>query len=202
MLPANKPKRVNKSAEERVAEILTAATRIFADKGYQTADVETVAAAAGVGKGTVYRYFTTKEVLFTEALRFNLERLRCEVQQARANQDNALEQLREGMRAYLLHFERNPDLVELFVQARAEFRQQAKVLYFAYMYIDWDEWVAVFERIGHQYRLRDGALDELMAASSDLLHGAVVLSQAPRRKPLSQRFEVLFDVYLHGILKP
>ncbi|GAB3326149.1 TetR/AcrR family transcriptional regulator [Haliea atlantica] len=100
MLPANKPKRVNKSAEERVAEILTAATRIFADKGYQTADVETVAAAAGVGKGTVYRYFTTKEVLFTEALRFNLERLRCEVQQARANQDNALEQLREGMRAY------------------------------------------------------------------------------------------------------
>ena len=202
MLPADKPKRVHKPAEERVTEILTAATHIFASKGYQVADVQAIAAAAGVGKGTVYRYFSTKEVLFTETLRFNLERLRCEVQQARAHQGDALEQLREGMRAYLLHFERNPDLVELFVQARAEFRHEARGLYFAYMYIDWDDWVAVFEHIGRQHGLRDGALDELMAASSDLLHGAVVLSQGPRRKPLSQRFDALFDIYLHGIIGP
>jgi AcrR family transcriptional regulator len=44
--------------------ILEAAAAVFADRGFRTARVADVAERAGVGKGTVYEYFRSKEDLF------------------------------------------------------------------------------------------------------------------------------------------
>jgi len=203
MTEPEKPKRVHKSAEQRREEILTVATRIFAERGYQVADMQAVADAAGVGKGTVYRYFPTKEALFTEALRFNLETLKASIEQAREQPEDPLEQLREGMRAYLLYFEKNPELIELFIQERAEFRTECQnSLYFSYMLAGREDWVAMFERIAERHPVRDIDAQEWMEVCGDMMHGAVVLSHTPLpRRPLSERFDRIFDIYLHGILK-
>jgi AcrR family transcriptional regulator len=44
--------------------IVTAAISVFARKGYAAARMMDVAAAAGIGKGTIYEYFRSKEALF------------------------------------------------------------------------------------------------------------------------------------------
>jgi len=44
--------------------ILEAATKVFATNGFQGVLIDDVAQAAGVGKGTIYRYFQTKEELY------------------------------------------------------------------------------------------------------------------------------------------
>ncbi len=49
--------------EERPREILAAALRLFAERGYTATSLEDVAAAAGVTKGTIYYYFRSKEAL-------------------------------------------------------------------------------------------------------------------------------------------
>jgi AcrR family transcriptional regulator len=49
-------------------EILEAASRVFAEKEFHEVLIDDVAALAGVGKGTVYRYFRTKEELYFETL--------------------------------------------------------------------------------------------------------------------------------------
>src|SRR5450756_543408 len=46
---------------ERPGEILDAALRVFAARGYGATRLEDVAAAAGVTKGTIYYYFKNKE---------------------------------------------------------------------------------------------------------------------------------------------
>ncbi|MDF2629142.1 MAG: transcriptional regulator, TetR family [Symbiobacteriaceae bacterium] len=61
-----------KIREERRAEILTAATDLFAKDGFADTSVSAVAKAAGVSHGTVFLYFPTKEELFRSAV---LERL-------------------------------------------------------------------------------------------------------------------------------
>lgn len=48
--------------------IIEAAERIFSQKGFFRAKVEEIAAEAGVGKGTVYEYFSSKEEVFKEML--------------------------------------------------------------------------------------------------------------------------------------
>ncbi len=46
--------------------ILAAAREIFGEKGYHTATSEEIAKRAGVGKGTIYQYFDSKQEIFTE----------------------------------------------------------------------------------------------------------------------------------------
>ena len=49
-------------------EILATAAKVFAARGYQGTDVQAVADAAGVAKGTLYLYFASKEDLFLAAV--------------------------------------------------------------------------------------------------------------------------------------
>jgi AcrR family transcriptional regulator len=50
--------------QRKAAGILKAAALVFAETGYRRARMADVAARAGVGKGTVYEYYRTKEELF------------------------------------------------------------------------------------------------------------------------------------------
>ena len=52
------------SETERKSQILRAARGVFIEKGYLAARVEDVAARAGLSKGAVYFYFTSKRDLF------------------------------------------------------------------------------------------------------------------------------------------
>jgi len=50
--------------EERPAEILCAALKMFTSKGFSSTKLDEVAREAGVSKGTLYLYFESKESLF------------------------------------------------------------------------------------------------------------------------------------------
>lgn len=64
----NAPKR-RRRKEARPGEIIAAGLAEFADKGFAAAKLEDVATRAGVVKGTIYRYFESKEALFEAALK-------------------------------------------------------------------------------------------------------------------------------------
>ncbi|MEO6026266.1 MAG: TetR/AcrR family transcriptional regulator [Candidatus Binatia bacterium] len=52
--------------ETRRSEIVDAATRVFATRGYHAARMEDVSAALGISKGLLYQSFATKEDLFMQ----------------------------------------------------------------------------------------------------------------------------------------
>lgn len=53
--------------------ILQAALKVFSDFGFHNAKIEEIAQEAGVGKGTVYEYFTSKKQLYQEMLKDRIE---------------------------------------------------------------------------------------------------------------------------------
>jgi len=55
--------------EARRAAILRAALGVFAERGFEAARLDDVAARAGVAKGTLYLYFRDKEALFEALIR-------------------------------------------------------------------------------------------------------------------------------------
>ena len=85
----------------RTAEILDAARRVIGELGFADASMERIALEAGVAKGTLYRYFESKESLFAHALehahRDMITRSRAATQRVRAYRDK----LREAVRAVL-----------------------------------------------------------------------------------------------------
>jgi AcrR family transcriptional regulator len=62
--------------DDKRRRILDAALRTFAAKGYHGTAVPDVADAAGVGTGTLYRYFAHKEALVNEVFRDAKQRLK------------------------------------------------------------------------------------------------------------------------------
>ena len=56
-------------ADARRQAILDAALTVFAERGYEAARLDDVAAKAGVAKGTLYLYFKDKEALFEALVR-------------------------------------------------------------------------------------------------------------------------------------
>lgn len=65
------------NSEDKRIRILNGAAKIFTAKGFHQTKVEEIALAAGVGKGTVYEYFNSKNEIFKEMLRYILELYQC-----------------------------------------------------------------------------------------------------------------------------
>jgi AcrR family transcriptional regulator len=55
--------------QARPTEILDAALKVFAQKGFAAARMDDIAQAAGVTKGTIYLYFENKEAVFKSLVR-------------------------------------------------------------------------------------------------------------------------------------
>jgi AcrR family transcriptional regulator len=55
--------------EERPAEIIAAALESFAERGFAATRLDDIAARAGVTRGTLYLYFSSKEELFKAVVR-------------------------------------------------------------------------------------------------------------------------------------
>jgi len=62
--------------EEKYTDIIKAAIRVFSEHGFDGSKMEYIAKEAGIGKGTVYEYFESKERLFEEILKFSVEEFR------------------------------------------------------------------------------------------------------------------------------
>ena len=62
-IPSDLPRKEREKLLRRQA-ILDAASRIFAEKGFERATLDEIAEAAEFGKGTIYNYFSSKEELF------------------------------------------------------------------------------------------------------------------------------------------
>ncbi|MEO8200600.1 MAG: TetR/AcrR family transcriptional regulator [Gemmatimonadota bacterium] len=72
--------RWERKPETRPDEILDAALQVFAVNGYRGTRLEQVAEAAGVTKGTIYHYFSSKEQLLLEAARKRRTRIFAETE--------------------------------------------------------------------------------------------------------------------------
>ncbi|MEV6278267.1 TetR/AcrR family transcriptional regulator [Nocardia sp. NPDC051832] len=62
-------------AQARRAQITEAAYAIFAAQGYEDTTIEEIARAAGLGHGTVYRYFNAKAEILHSVFDYSIERL-------------------------------------------------------------------------------------------------------------------------------
>lgn len=99
---------------ERRAELLRAARRVFATRGYHEAKVDDIAAQAGVAKGTFYLYFKDKRSIFVELLSALFERISKAILRVDVAQDVA-EQVKHNIRAILAVLLDEPETTQLLL---------------------------------------------------------------------------------------
>ena len=99
----------------RRSEILAAAEHEFAAAGYAGGRIERIAAAAGVNKQLLFHYFSSKEGLFSQAVRALLTRLEPPVQPA----EHSAEEIRSVVAALQAAVSAVPGLLAIIADSAA-----------------------------------------------------------------------------------
>jgi AcrR family transcriptional regulator len=191
--------------QRRRAEILAAATAFFARHGYQDADIEVLAEEIGIGKGTIYRYFPTKDRLFRSALQRGLDALSATIAAAKRahlaqDQDDDLGAICRAVIAYFAYFDQHPEIIELMVLERAEFTGRGKPTYFTHR----DKYLGPFRRrlraLMASGVIRTMEVDSITSCLGMLMYGALVTHPfISGRGGLAAQARGMLDVILDGI---
>jgi AcrR family transcriptional regulator len=185
----------------RREEILDRAGKIFAEHGYPGTDVQWIAQAVGVSKGTVYRYFATKQELFLAAVDRGVARMYEHIERAKQGVDDPFDLIRAAVHAYLQFFKKNPELVELFIQERAEFKGKRKSSYFQHRDARRGPWREMVRSLIAQGRIRSMPVERVIDVLGDVLYGTMFTNHfAGRDKPFDAQAEDILDVLFKGIM--
>jgi AcrR family transcriptional regulator len=103
----------------RRSAILRAARTVFAREGYANTVVDDIAVEAGIGKGTLYLYFPSKEQIYIAALIEDARRLEGDSRQAMAAARSWQEMLRAYVEVRLRYFDAHQDFLRIYM---TEFR--------------------------------------------------------------------------------
>lgn len=180
--------------------ILQHAIEVFAAQGFRRADVQVIADAAGVGKGTVYRYFGAKEELFWASTYRVLELLRERLLAASSGAARPLEALRAAGIAYADFFDAHPTYLEIFVQNRAEFRGSIPASHRAFH----EEMIAGFQRLVEAGvaagEIRPVDARKTIISLGSLFYGTVMFGcYVPDDFTLTELMNYTLDGFLRGI---
>ena len=186
---------------QRREQILSAAETLFAGQGFPATEMQQVADAIGSGKGTLYRYFPSKEDLFLATVDRAMHQLRESVQAACTAIADPLQKLKRGIQAYFEHFQNHPQHAELLIMERAEYRDRRTPTYLEHRRANACEWEAVYTELIKDGRVRQIPVQRILTVVSDLVYGTMFSNHftGHLRTPEEQARDVI-DIVFHGIL--
>ena len=198
-LPGRPP---NEALQQRRREaILKVAATTFAKHGFTATDMQWIADALKISKGTIYRYFPSKEKLFLSAVERGILRMQEHVDNARAGAIDKIDEIRAAVVAYLQFFKKNPEMVELFMQERAEFRGKHPPIYFQHRDARRGPWRQRLSDLMAEGRIRTMPVERVTDVLGDVLYGTVFTNYfAGRQKPFEAQAQDVLDVLFNGIL--
>ena len=193
---------MNEKAQERREAILEAATSFFSEIGYRNTDVQQIADRLTIGKGTVYRYFLSKEALFFAAVDRAIHKMEEYIRSKIHDEKNDVARIRLAIRSYIEFYQNNPQFVELLVQERAEFRRR-EISSYLFLRAKRDaEWKGLFRRLYSEGKIRISNFDRVIEYVTNGLYGIMFTHVFQKDLPDSQeRTDEALDMLLYGIIR-
>ena len=113
------PKVVDREAKRH--DIIQAAMKVFARNGVIKSKMIDIARTAGIGKGTIYEYFRSKEEIFAEAFQRIFADTDRMISEALESTDDPVEKIRRIVQASIVPFVRdNGEFVQIIMDFWAE----------------------------------------------------------------------------------
>jgi TetR/AcrR family transcriptional regulator, fatty acid metabolism regulator protein len=112
--------------EAKRRQIMEAAVRAFARKGYHSTRVGEIAEEAGVAYGLVYHYFGSKEEVLEEIFRDTWTQMLARIREVAESKEPAGEQVRKVTALLLRTWRRDQDLVRVLVREVTRSPEQLK----------------------------------------------------------------------------
>jgi AcrR family transcriptional regulator len=114
-MPYRSSEKTRQKKDAKRTNMMQAAVRVFAEKGYHAATVRDIVNAADVAVGTFYFYFPDKESLFTHLYEETADFLVQTIHQAIHSRQTWPQQLQAGVQAYVNIALYEPAIVQLLL---------------------------------------------------------------------------------------
>ncbi|HEV8533752.1 MAG TPA: TetR/AcrR family transcriptional regulator [Methylomirabilota bacterium] len=108
---------------DKPQQIIEAAVRVFARRGYYNSRVSDIAREAGIAAGTIYLYFKTKDDILVTLFRDKMAEFVGSLRKAIADESDAIAKVRRLVALHFRMLEDNPELAEV---VQVELRQGQK----------------------------------------------------------------------------
>lgn len=112
--------RKERDKQLRKSDIMRAAERVFALKGYHNAGMQDIAREAQYATGTVYLYFKDKQMLYFSLLEEKMGNLTATLKENTSHVADAEDKLRIFVQDGLSFFDRNQDFFRIFFSERSK----------------------------------------------------------------------------------
>ena len=112
------PRRSGGSPRRRAPEIIEAAARVFAERGYHGASTQDIADVLGIRQASLYYYFPSKEVALEVVCTMCVEEFVDREAEVAAGPDTASEKIRRIVHALLAPMRDRRDFVWVFLRER------------------------------------------------------------------------------------
>lgn len=193
---------IDSLVERRKRQILKAAAHVFSKEGFANANTDRIAKRARLGKGTIYRYFSSKRDLFLSVVDRGLNKMRDEILQEVRKRNGVLEKIESAIRTYLAFFEKNSNFIGILLHEQSNFRKKVVQKYFEYYYRNVDKIKEAFKLGMEQGIIKDIDLDSLISVYMGLLNGLIYMWQIEGRKyRLVEMAPIVVRVFFTGIVK-
>jgi AcrR family transcriptional regulator len=107
-------------------EILSAAEKVFAAKGFFTTTMNDIAREAEFGTGTLYKYFKSKEDLYFTLIDEKVEEINRLVKSELSQKTSVVERIEKVLRLQFEFIERNRDFFRIYISERNRFEWTVK----------------------------------------------------------------------------
>lgn len=111
----NSPGKKTRVKRDKRKDIFDAAMIVFSQKGFHHAHVDEIAEYAGIAKGTIYRYFKSKDEILKELVLEKNSIIVNELKNIFDKDDDILELIKEAIVHHVDFCERNKDLYRILI---------------------------------------------------------------------------------------
>ncbi|MEU7836086.1 TetR/AcrR family transcriptional regulator [Nonomuraea sp. NPDC049129] len=196
------PRTVDKAARRK--EILTAAVRVFARKGFAATRIDDIAAEAGIAKGSVYLYYDSRDALLEAAFEGYRTMSAAIFDRALNGRGPALERLAEMVREVLgvLTARREPAriMVDLWAASRDA---EGSLVDMAAVYGDARAVITeLLRQAAKEGVLREGLDERHATVIVGTIEGCLLQCLVDPGLPAAELAEPIIQIFLEGLRRP
>lgn len=118
--------RKKRVAIQQKREILAAAERVFSEKGFFTTKIQDIAIEAEYGIGTIYKHFTSKDLIFFALIKNKFNEMIAYAEKNVQNQKSPINKLRALVYSHLEFFEKNKKIFRLLSAEHVSFEKNLR----------------------------------------------------------------------------
>ena len=198
--------KLNRKVREHLTrrkEILLAAEKLFAAKGFFPTTMSEIAQEAQFGTGTLYNYFKSKEDLYFTLIDEKTSEINAPVKAELSKKMSAVERIEKILRIQFEFIERNKDFFRIYVSERSRFEWTVRDDLGKGIHEKMVAYIHLLAQVMKQ-GIKDGTFKP--KDPMDLAHAMVGIVNsfvfewliAPRPYPLISKVDTVLDIFLSG----